>query len=78
MEKVTTKEESTTRASKRRTQDVENMENWSFQYNEKTDDYSLFFGISDSKGRSVAVSATVYIRFPAQTRKLIGRCDSFL
>lgn len=41
---------------------VETMNGWSFQYNEGTDDYSLFFGLCDSNENYLATDAEVDIR----------------
>lgn len=40
---------------------VETMKDWSFQYNEGTEDYSLFFGLCDKSENYVSASATVDI-----------------
>ena len=41
---------------------VETMTGWKFQYNEGTDDYSLFFGLLDANDNPVAAAANVEIR----------------
>ncbi len=41
---------------------VETLEGWSFQYNEGTKDYSLFFALVDGNGKNVSTSATVNIK----------------
>lgn len=41
---------------------VERLLDWSFQYNEHTNDYSLFFGLADKNNKLLASSATVNIR----------------
>ncbi len=40
---------------------VETMTDWSFQYNEETEDYSLFFGLQDFNDKYVSADATVDI-----------------
>ncbi len=41
---------------------VETMEDWSFQYNDGTKDYSLFFALCDDKGKHVTSKVNVNIR----------------
>ncbi len=41
---------------------VEILKGWSFQYNEGTQDYSLFFGLCDKNEKYVSADATVSIR----------------
>ncbi len=41
---------------------VETLRGWSFQYNEGTDDYSLFFGLRDCNERAVSAEVDVDIR----------------
>lgn len=41
---------------------VEYLRGWSFQYNEGTDDYSLFFGLCDRNEKYISANATVSIR----------------
>lgn len=42
--------------------DIESMDNWSFQYNEGTNDYSVFFGLLNKKGKYVSADVDVDIR----------------
>ena len=42
--------------------DVDSMNMWSFQYNEGTEDYSLFFGLSDKNEKHVSAPCSVNIR----------------
>ena len=44
------------------TVDIETMQGWSFQYNEETDDYSLFFGLLDKRDGAVSADVDVDIR----------------
>ena len=41
---------------------VETLKSWSFQYNEGTSDYSLFFGLADKKDKSLSADVDVDIR----------------
>ena len=41
---------------------VETLNGWSFQYNEGTDDYSIFFGLADKNGKPLAADVDVDIR----------------
>lgn len=41
---------------------IKTLSGWSFQYNEGTDDYSLFFGLLDADGTAVAADVKVDIR----------------
>lgn len=41
---------------------VEQMKDWSFQYNAGTNDYSLFFGLRDKSDRGVSADCTVDIK----------------
>lgn len=41
---------------------VETLKNWSFQYNEETNDYSVFFGLTDKNDNPLAVSVDVDIQ----------------
>lgn len=41
---------------------IETLDNWSFQFNEETDDYSLFFGLQNEKGRYISANVDVDIR----------------
>lgn len=50
---------------------VETMTGWSFQYNEGTNDYSLFFGLCDSAERYVSTSATVKIKIVNDNEEVV-------
>lgn len=50
---------------------VETMKDWSFQYNEGTEDYSLFFGLCDKSEKYVSASATVDIRIVNDNDELV-------
>ena len=41
---------------------VETLKNWSFQYNDGTDDYSLFFGLADKNDKPLSADVDVDIR----------------
>jgi len=41
---------------------IETLNNWSFQYNEGTDDYSLFFELRDKSDNSISADIDVDIR----------------
>lgn len=41
---------------------IETLKNWSFQFNEETDDYSLFFGLLNQDGESISANVDVDIR----------------
>lgn len=41
---------------------VETLTNWSFQYNEGTNDYSIFFGLTDKDDRPLAANVDIDIR----------------
>lgn len=41
---------------------VDTMKGWTFQYNEGTNDYSLFFGLCNSRNKYVSAPATVEIK----------------
>lgn len=41
---------------------VETLNSWSFQYNEETDDYSLFFGLADKNDKPLSAEVDVDIR----------------
>lgn len=41
---------------------VETLNGWSFQYNEGTDDYSIFFGLADKNDKPLAADVDVDIR----------------
>ena len=53
---------------------VETLKSWSFQYNEGTSDYSLFFGLADKNDKSLSadvqspfllmISATIPAKLP--------------
>ena len=41
---------------------IETLNNWSFQYNDGTDDYSVFFELRDKSGNSISADVDVDIR----------------
>ena len=41
---------------------VETLKSWSFQYNEGTSDYSLFFGLADKNDKPLSADVDVDIR----------------
>lgn len=41
---------------------VETLKSWSFQYNEGTSDYSIFFGLADKNDKPLAADVDVDIR----------------
>lgn len=41
---------------------IETLKSWSFQYNEGTSDYSLFFGLCDESGKFISADVDVDIR----------------
>ena len=41
---------------------IETLNNWSFQYNEGTNDYSVFFELRDKSGSSISADVDVDIR----------------
>ena len=50
---------------------VNTLTNWSFQYNDSTDDYSLFFALCDTKEREVAASGKVSIRIENENGQVV-------
>ena len=46
---------------------VETLKNWSFQYNEGTSDYSLFFGLADKNDKPLSAGVDVDIRIVNDT-----------
>ncbi len=42
--------------------DVDSMNGWMFQYNDATNDYSLFFGLQNSSGQWISADANVAIK----------------
>lgn len=50
---------------------VNTLANWSFQYNDSTDDYSLFFALCDTKEREVAASGKVSIRIENENGQVV-------
>ena len=50
---------------------VEHMNGWSFQYNSGTEDYSLFFGLSDGSDHAISAPATVEIRIENEAGELV-------
>lgn len=41
---------------------IETLKNWSFQFNEGTNDYSLFFGLLNQNGESISANVDVDVR----------------
>ncbi len=41
---------------------IESLNNWSFQFNEDTDDYSIFFDLQDKNGKSIPADVDIDIR----------------
>lgn len=56
-----------------RTPQVEVMKGWSFQYNDGTDDYSLFFGLCDKDGNELSADAEVDIRIETDNNEVVYR-----
>lgn len=50
---------------------VETMKGWSFQYNEGTKDYSLFFGLTDKNDKYLAAEADVAIRIEDENGAIV-------
>lgn len=50
---------------------IETLEDWSFQYNDGTKDYSLFFALCDDKGKNVASEATVDIKIVNSAEEIV-------
>ena len=50
---------------------VNTLANWSFQYNDSTDDYSLFFALCDTKEREVAASGKVSIQIENENGQVV-------
>ena len=50
---------------------VETMKGWSFQYNEGTKDYSLFFGLTDKNDKYLAAEADVSIRIEDENGAIV-------
>ena len=51
--------------------DVETLKGWSFQYNEETQDYSLFFGLCNRNENYVSADATVSIRIENDNGEIV-------
>ena len=47
---------------------IETLKSWSFQYNEGTGEYSLFFGLLDNNGTYVAADVDVDVRIEDESR----------
>ena len=41
---------------------IETLKDWSFQYNEETDDYSIFFGLADKNDSPLSADVSIDIR----------------
>ena len=50
---------------------VETLKGWSFQYNEGTKDYSLFFGLTDKNDKYLAAEADVSIRIEDENGAIV-------
>ncbi len=50
---------------------VNTLTNWSFQNNDSTDDYSLFFALCDTKEKEVAASGKVSIRIENENGQVV-------
>lgn len=50
---------------------VETLKGWSFQYNEGTKDYSLFFGLCDKNEKYLAADASVAIRIENENGNIV-------
>lgn len=50
---------------------IDSLKGWSFQYNESTNDYSLFFGFTDSSGKFVSSKANVDIRIVNENKEQV-------
>ena len=50
---------------------VNTLANWSFQYNDSTDDYSLFFALCDTKEKEIAASGKVAIRIENENGQVV-------
>ena len=50
---------------------VNTLTNWSFQYNDSTDDYSLFFALCDTKEKEVASPGEVSIRIENENGQVV-------
>lgn len=50
---------------------VETLKGWSFQYNEGTKDYSLFFGLCDQNDKYLAADAEVSIRIEDEDGEIV-------
>ena len=50
---------------------VETLKNWSFQYNEGTSDYSLFFGLAEKNDKPLSADVDVDIRMTRMKRFML-------
>lgn len=57
---------------------VDTLNGWMFQYNEGTNDYSLFFSLNDSRNRSVAADASVKIRIVNENGENVYEGERFI
>lgn len=55
------------------TSSIETLKGWSFQFNEGTNDFSLFFGLLDKKGNSVSAEVDVDIRIVNENNEEVYR-----
>lgn len=57
---------------------VETLKGWSFQYNEGTRDYSLFFGLCDKNEKYLAADASVAIRIENENGEIVYEGTKFI
>lgn len=50
---------------------IETLKGWSFQFNEETNDFSLFFGLLDKNGNSVSAEVDVDIRIVNENNEVV-------
>lgn len=50
---------------------VDTMKGWSFQYNDGTEDYSLFFGLCDSNDNYLSENAAVDIKIVNENDEVV-------
>ena len=54
---------------------VETLKGWSFQYNEGTKDYSLFFGLCDKNDNYLSADADVAVRIENENGDIVTKAD---
>lgn len=57
---------------------VETLKGWSFQYNESTNDYSLFFGLCDKNEKYISADVNVEIRIEDENKNIIYKGTKFI